>query len=95
MLQEGDQDEPVINPEIRADIRLESSEETIGVASPYDASQPNEDADIGDNDILVLAGCEHDSVGVEVVASLGVLLLACCVPDKVHREPKYLETSVS
>ena len=48
VLQEGNQNQPVVNPKIRDDIYAESLQETIVVDGSKDTTQPEEDAQVGD-----------------------------------------------
>lgn len=85
VLEEGDEDEPVVDPEVRKEIDTEDVQEAPSLDRVSDSSQPDEDANIGDDDVGELMRGEQRGLGREVVREAGVGPLASSVPDEVER----------
>jgi hypothetical protein len=83
-LEEGDQNKPVVDPEIRNKVEGETLEEAALVDPGDDSSQPEEDADIGNDDMAELVWLEEWQTGRKVVGALGVGLLARRVGEEIH-----------
>jgi hypothetical protein len=81
-------------PEVRDEIHAEDGEETIVVDRSTNAAEPNQDADSGDDHLVVLVSAEHWRVGVEVAGSLRVSLLARCVEKDISRPSTELHTTI-
>jgi hypothetical protein len=66
MLEEGDEDEPVVDPKVGNEIGNQDVGETIIVNTSGNAKRPESNTNSGDNDLAVLMWGEHSSVRVEV-----------------------------
>lgn len=67
VLEERDQDEPVVNPEVRGEVDTESVEEAEVVDSSTDSSHPDNHTNVGHNNLHKVVGREQAvGIGVEV-----------------------------
>lgn len=85
VLEEGDEDEPVVDPEVRKEVNAEDVQETESHEGVSETSHPDDNANVGDDDVGVLVGSEQRGLGREVVREAGVGALASSVPDEVER----------
>jgi len=69
VLQESDQHEPVVDPEIRNEVGAEDLEESKPVDRVAQSSSPEEDANVRNDDLAPLVGREHCSARFEVVGA--------------------------
>jgi hypothetical protein len=83
VLEEGDENEPMVDPKIGDKVGLEDGEESESVDSETNSGEPKEDTDVGDDNLPVVVRGEHHSGGVEVVSAFGVPLLTGGVPYEV------------
>jgi hypothetical protein len=90
VLEEGDQNKPVVDPKIRGEIGLESRQETKGLNRPDDSTKPEDNADVGEDNLAILTRAKHDCRGIVVVAECRVAPLASGVPDEIHWEAEAL-----
>jgi len=84
VLEESDEDEPVVHPEVRDKVETEDSRESVSVDGISNSSQPKQDANVRKDDLTIVMRLEHDGAGAEVVATLGVSLLTGRVGGEVH-----------
>lgn len=66
VLQERDQDEPVVNPDVGGDVVAPSVEEAEVVDRNADGDGPEDDADVRENDLEEVVRRENDRLRVEV-----------------------------
>jgi len=85
VLEEGDADEPVVDPKVRDEVVGGDLSEGSVVGPGSESNEEESDSDVGRDDLSSVSLVEHGSVGVEVVGKLGVRLLSRSVPDQVHR----------
>lgn len=86
VLEERDQDKPVVDPEVGLEVKAESVGEAKSVDRGSNTDSPDDDTDIRHDDLQEVVGSkEVMCVGVEVVSALGVTLLARGVGEQVHR----------
>jgi len=85
VLQESDQYKPVVDPEVRNEVGAEDLEDSKPVDRVVQSSKPEQDANIGYDDLSPLIGGEHWSARVEVVGARGVARLTGRVEDQVRR----------
>jgi len=84
VLQEGDQHEPRVDPEVREAIDAHHGSKAKSERSIQEGTDPEEDADIGDDDLLILMRSKDDRVGIKVVCEARVRAVTSGVPDEVH-----------
>jgi len=85
VLEEGDQNEPVVDPEVRDTVDAGHLQEPTGHRPVDKSTNPEENTDVTDDDLVVLVGSENHRGRPEVVGRLGVVGLASTIPDKIHR----------
>lgn len=86
VLEERDQDKPVVDPEVGLEVKAESVGEAESVDRGSNTNSPDDDTDIRHDDLQEVVGSkEVVCVGVEVVSALGVTLLTRGVGEQVHR----------
>ena len=106
VLEVGDEDKPVVDPEVRDDVHDKHLREGALVRPVSEGGEVEEDTNVRHDDLHPVLGLEDDRFGVEVwrlgllekldweqrltVGALGVVLLACSVADEVRREPEEL-----
>ena len=83
VLQEGDHDQPVVDPHVRDEVEADHLGERARVAPVDERGEPDEDTEIADEDLPELVLGEQRSLGHKVVGALGVRL-AGGVADEVH-----------
>ena len=66
VLEEGDEDEPVVDPEVGREVEAEDVREAEERDGVPDGDGPEEDADVGEDDLEVLVWLEDRRGGVEV-----------------------------
>lgn len=59
VLEEGDEDEPVVDPEVGMDVDGEDGEEAPGVDGVSESRRPDENADVGDEHVGELVRSEQ------------------------------------
>jgi len=85
VLQESDQHEPVINPEVRNEVGTEDLEESKLVDRVAQTNGPEQGTDVRDDDLPPLVRREHYCTGFEMVGARGVTFLTVRVEDQVGR----------
>lgn len=85
VLEEGDQNQPVVDPEVRNTIDAGHLQEPTGDRPVDKSTNPEEDTYVTDDDLVVLVDSENDRRRPEVVGHLGVVVLARSIHEKVHR----------
>jgi len=83
VLQESDQHEPMIDPEIRDEVGTEDLEEPKLVNRVVQSSGPEEGANVRNDDLSPLVRRKHCGAGVEMVGARGVTSLTGRVEDQV------------
>ena len=66
MLQEGDEDQPMVDPEVRHEVESEHLGEAAGVRPPGECTQPDEDDHVGNDDLAEFMRLEERRTGDEV-----------------------------
>ena len=85
VLEECDQDEPVVDPKVGVKIEAEGVGEAEVINGKSDKTHPDEHTDVGHDDLQEVVGSEKVvSLGVEVIGALRITLLARCVDDQVQ-----------
>jgi len=84
VLEEGDQNEPVVDPEVRDTVDAGHLQEPTGHRPVDKSTNPEENTDVTDDDLVVLVGSKNDRRRLEVVGHLGVVALTRSIPDKIH-----------
>lgn len=74
VLEEGDQDEPVVDPEVREAVDADHLQETASHRPVNKSADPEENTNITDDDLAVLVRSENGRRRLEVVGPLGVFL---------------------
>jgi len=90
VLEEGDQNEPVVDPEVRDTVDAGHLQETTGHRPVDNRSKPEENTDITDDDLIALVRGEHDRPRQVVAGELGVMALARSIIEKIIRQPDEL-----
>jgi hypothetical protein len=90
VLEEGDQNEPVVDPEVGDTVDAGHLQETTSHGPVDKGSDPEENTDVTDDDLVVLVRGENDRRRLEVVGHLGVVALTSSIADKIHRPPEEL-----
>jgi len=85
VLKECDEDEPLIDPEIRDEIKAEDSCKSVLIDTVADGGEPEDDAKVGDEDLHVVVGREHNRARREVICALWVSPLSRSVEHNVRR----------
>lgn len=96
VLEEGDHNQPVVDPEVRDTVDAGHLQEPTGDRPVDKSTNPEEDANVTDDDLAGLVGSENDRRRLEVVGHRGVVVLARSIHDKIHRPPaELLEETVN
>ena len=66
VLEEGDEDEPVVNPKVRHQVDTEGVEEAESLDAQGNTDEPDSNTNIGLDDAAVLMGSKQRSLGDEV-----------------------------
>lgn len=66
VLQVGDEDKPVVDPEVRDEVHDEHFAERALVRPVSESGKVQGDTDVGSDDLPEMLGLEDDCVGVEV-----------------------------
>ena len=85
VLEEGDEDKPVVYPEVGNDVKAEDRSKSVSMDEVSNRTKPKQDANIGKNDLSAVVGLEHDGAGAVVVGTLGVSPLTRCISRQVHK----------
>jgi hypothetical protein len=85
MLQECDQDEPVVDPEVWKKVSPEDSYETEVVYRGGDSAEPDHDTNVGQDNLAVVMGHEHRRLGVEVASALRIATLTGSIHENICR----------
>ena len=95
VLEEGDQNEPVVGPEVRDTVDARHLQEPTGHRPVDKSTNPEENTDVTEDDLAVLVRRKHDRRRFEVVGHLGVVVLTRIIPEKIHRPSEELGWRVS
>ena len=95
VLEEGDQNEPVVDPEVRDTIDAGHLGESTGDRPVDKSSDPEENTNVTDDDLAVLVRGKYDRRRLEVVGRLGVVALTSSIADKIHRPPAKLSKAAA
>lgn len=90
MLEEGDQDEPVVDPEVRDTIDDGNFGKATFVAPESESTDHGDKSGVGKDNVPELALLEDDRRWRKVVGTLGVAQLATGVLEEVQRPSKDL-----
>ena len=90
VLEEGDQNEPVVDPEIRDTVDAGHLQETTGYRPIDKSSDPEENTNGADDNLVVLVRSENDRRRLEMVGHLRVVALTSSIADEIQRPPKEL-----
>jgi hypothetical protein len=66
VLEESDQDEPVVDPEVGDEVEPEDVGETVMIDGSPNNTEPDGNANDRDDNLAVMVGCEHRRAGNEV-----------------------------
>ena len=83
MLEVGDEHEPVVDPEVRKNVKDEHLGDGALVSPVAETGHDGGDTDVREDDVEVVPGLEDDRLWVEVVGSGGVRRLSTGVHDQV------------
>ena len=83
VLEVGDENEPVVNPEVRENVKNEHLGDRTLVSPVAKTSHDGSDTNVGQDDVKVVTGLENDGSGVKVVGSRRVVRLSTGVHDEV------------
>jgi hypothetical protein len=86
VLEEGNEDEPVIDPDVRGEVDFKRGEEPKVRDRETDEEEPEEDAKIRPEDLGALVGFEDDGGGQEVRCPARVTGLTAGVVEEVDGE---------
>jgi hypothetical protein len=95
VLQESDQDEPRVDPEVGEAIDAHHGAKAKGHGSPDKRADPEENTNIRDEDLFTLMRSKDHRRGLEVVGEARVGALTGSVADKVHGPSEKLRLQVS
>lgn len=90
VLEEGDEDEVVVDTEVGDNVEKEDLEGRAHLAPHNKTANDEEETNVRDNNVPELALLEDDRGGLEVVGPCGVVLLARGVHDEVKRPAEEL-----
>jgi len=83
MLKEGDEDKPMVDPEVGDEVHAEHGCEAEGSRPDDEGCEPEEETDDGDQDLVVLVRGEERWGAGQVVDAFGVTFLAGGVGEDV------------
>ena len=90
VLEEGDQDEPVVDPEVRDSVDAGHLEETTSHGPVNKCSDPEQNTDIAEDDLVALVRSENDRGRPEVVGPHGVVVWTGSIEKEIERPPEEL-----
>jgi len=91
VLEEGDQNEPVVDPEVRDTVDAGHLKEATSDRPVNKSADPEQDTNITQDDLVVLVGTENDSGRLEVVGRLRVVALTSGIDEEIQRPPDELD----
>ena len=53
-------------PEVRHEVDAENLSKAVGVDAPANSTEPERDANVGDEDLVAVMRSKHDGLGVEI-----------------------------
>ena len=90
VLEEGDQHEPVVDPEVRDSVDAGHLQETTSHRPVNKCSDPEQNTNITEDDLVALVRGENDSGRLEVVGPLGIVALTSRIEKEIERPPEEL-----
>lgn len=90
VLEEGDQHEPVVDPEVWESVDADHLQETTSHRPVNKSPDPEQNTNITDDDLVVLVRSKNDRRRLEVVGPLGVADRTSSIEEKIHRPPEEL-----
>ena len=90
MLEDGDQDDPVVNPKIRDEIDTGHFPEAVSVGPVDEGTEPKKNSNVADDDLVTLMRSEDYSRWVEVVSRSWIVRLSSRIEEEICGPTKQL-----